>query len=405
MPKKVATPSSQVGPSPEKRAGGRATAAVSERTRLIIWTRSGGRCQYRGCNAELLGDIISGTKNLNRAYIAHIVAAAPDGPRGDPVRSHKLADDVGNLMLLCDGHHRLIDREKAKEHPEDALLEMKREHELRVGNLLSVNPFQVSHALRYAARIGAQESPVAVDTILREMIPEVYPAGWRTIDIELIGSQLDDRQPEFWAVQRDNLRRSFKDQVDGRIERQDIKHMSVFALAPIPLLVELGRLLGDKIPVAIRQLHRVPKTWRWQNDRPPIRFRTAVPPPASAGSRRVALKLSISATVTDERIHAVLGKDVPICAIEAEDPHNDIMRSARDLAEFGNLVHRTLDAIKSAYGTGTDLHVFPAIPASSAVELGRRWMPKADLPLTLWDQNAAAGGFIRTIDIRSDGGN
>jgi protoporphyrinogen oxidase len=30
-------------------------------------------------------------------------------------------------------------------------------------------------------------------------------------------------------------------------------------------------------------------------------------------------------------------------------------------------------------------------------------MPKADLPMTIWDQNTKVGGFIRTIDIRSDG--
>lgn len=400
MQKKASTPASQAGPSPTKKGSGRAAASASERSRLVLWTRSGGRCQYRGCNAELLGDIVSGTRALNRAYIAHIVAAAPHGPRGDPVRSPLLADDVANLMLLCDAHHRLIDRDKVNEHPECFLLEMKREHESRVANVLAVNPVQASHALRYAARIGALESPVAVETVFREMLPDVHPAGWRTIDIELVGSHLTDDRSEYWSLQRDNLRQSFKDQVSGRIERQDIRHLSVFALAPIPLLIELGRLLGDKVPVSIRQLHRNPKSWRWQEDRAPIRFRTTAP--GQSSDRVVALKLSISATIIDERIRAVLGQEVPIWSVEANDPHNDIMRSLRDLAEFGNLIHRTLDAIKSAHGEDAELHVFPAIPVSAAVELGRRWMPKADLPMTIWDQNTTAGGFMRTIDIRSD---
>jgi hypothetical protein len=307
-------------------------------------------------------------------------------------------------MLLCDTHHRLIDRDKATEHSEQMLIDMKHDHEKRVANALSVNPIQTSHALRYAARIGSLESPVSQEIIFRDMLPEVRPANWRSIDIELVGSQLTDDKPEYWNVQLDNLRRSMKDQIGGRIERQDIKHLSVFALAPIPLLIELGRLLGDKVPVAIRQLHRNPKGWRWQNDRPPIVFRTSRPKLQQATDKVVALNLSLSATIDNARIAAVLGEGAPIWTIEAESPHNDIMRSPRDLAEFGDLAHRTFNAIKAKNGEATEVHVFPAVPASAAVEFGRRWMPKADLPMVLWDQNASAGGFIRTIEIRSDGG-
>ena len=52
---------------------------------------------------------ISGNLSRNNAYVAHIIAAAPGGERGDPELSYKLSDDTENLMLLCDGHHREID--------------------------------------------------------------------------------------------------------------------------------------------------------------------------------------------------------------------------------------------------------------------------------------------------------
>jgi hypothetical protein len=277
---------------------------------------------------------------------------------------------------------------------------MKREHEARVANVLGVNPVQASHVLRFAARIGEHESPVAEAMVFRDMLPDLHPAGWRTLDIEIVGSELTDDKPEYWTFQRDNLRRAFDKHVRGRIERQDIQHLSVFALAPMPLLVELGRLLGDKVPVAIRQLHRNPKTWRWQNDKAPITFRTVEP---TAQDGPIVLKLSVSATIADDRIRAVLG-NTSIWSIEADGPHNDILRSPSDLDAFGELTHRMLDRIKAVHGEHAEIHVFPAIPVSAAVELGRRWMPKADLPLVIWDQNRAAGGFIRTLDIRSGEG-
>jgi len=36
---------------------------------------------------------------------------------------------------------------------------------------------------------------------------------------------------------------------------------------------------------------------------------------------------------------------------------------------------------------------------STAVEVGRIWMPKADLPLVIYDQNRALGGLAKTFEI------
>ena len=81
----------------------------------LLWAISGGRCEYEGCNTPLYMDILT-KKKYNKAYIAHIVADSLDGPRGDPERSEKLANEISNLMLLCDPHHTLIDKDVAN-HP------------------------------------------------------------------------------------------------------------------------------------------------------------------------------------------------------------------------------------------------------------------------------------------------
>ncbi|MGO7632002.1 HNH endonuclease, partial [Rhizobium ruizarguesonis] len=38
-------------------------------------------------------------------------------------------------------------------------------------------------------------------------------------------------------------------------------------------------------------------------------------------------------------------------------------------------------------------------PVSAAVELGRVWMPKAHLPMRIYDHNRAFGGSRPTLDI------
>ena len=70
---------------------------------------------------------------MNKAYIAHIVADQPGGPRGDEIRSPKLAKDIRNLMVLCDECHRTIDNlENLETYTEALLLEMKSDHENRI---------------------------------------------------------------------------------------------------------------------------------------------------------------------------------------------------------------------------------------------------------------------------------
>jgi len=58
-----------------------------------------------------------------------------------------------------------------------------------------------------------------------------------------------------------------------------------------------------------------------------------------------------------------------------------------------------MDNIKALHGQSTTIHIFPAMPAALAVEFGRVRMPKADLPLLIYDENRGAGGFQPALTI------
>ena len=373
-----------------KTGKGRTGVRVSEKNRLTLWTRSAGRCQYEGCNEPLLGDIVSGREKLNKAYIAHIVAAAADGPRGDPERSPLLANSVDNLMLLCDPHHRLIDREDVPGHPESRLLAMKQAHEERIAIVTAIAADRGTHILHYAARIGEHDCLVSSAMSRDAVLPGRYPLQ-APISLEVIGSDYRDSEPQYWALQIDNLRRQFALKVGERLRSGEMRHVSVFAIGPQPLLVELGQLLGDIAHVDVRQISREPRGWAWREGRPEISFRSR----RAGGGRaaQVALNLGVSAHIADERITAVLGADCPVWAIEATQPGNDILASPACLARFRTLLRETFAAIRDVYGSETEIHLFPALPVAMAVDVGRVWMPKADLPLVIHDEHRELGGF------------
>lgn len=375
-----------------------AKTRIPQKVQSALWARAGGRCQYRGCNRSLVGDLEAGREDGTFGFIAHIVADAPDGPRGCSIRSPLLAKSLENLMLMCGKHHKEIDVDGPEDHPEALLLEMKREHELRIELVTGVDQDRASHVVRFGARIGQHEALVSTRDLFLAMLPHNHPAGGRTIDLDIVGCAYRDDEADYYRYQRDNLRRQYEAQVRGRIERQEIRHVSVFALAPQPLLIELGRLIGDILPARVMQRHREPATWAWQEDAPPLVFQVGEGDGSRAGP--IALKIGLSATLTDEPVTQVLGSDAVIWSITAPEPHNDILRNATDQARFRSTVRRLLDRIKAVHGDGREIHLFPAMPASLAVELGRVWMPKADLPLVLYDRQGSR--FIPTFTLGQD---
>lgn len=373
-----------------------AKSKAPQKIQSALWARAAGRCEYRGCNEDLIGDLISGNEDALFGFIAHIVADSENGPRGNPVRSPKLAKSLGNLMLLCAKHHKLIDVDDEASHPEAVLLEMKDQHEARVSTNAGINEDRASHVIRFGATIGNLETLVSTRAIFSAMPPDRHPASSQTIDLEMINLRVRDDEPEYWKIQRRNLCQLFNEKVGGRIERQEIRHLSVFALAPQPLLIELGRLLNDIVPTQVHQLHREPATWGWQRDRPVLDYLVKRPRSSAVGA--IALKLAVSATVSDDRIERVLGTDAAIWSVEIANPGNDVVRQPDDLVAFRKTLRALYNEIKARHGEGKTINVFPVLPASLAVEVGRVWMPKADLELCIYDLKRDEG-FVPTLTI------
>lgn len=111
---------------------------ISDWVKFCLWGKAAGRCQYDGCNHPLFRDDVTQAA-FNSAYIAHIVADKPEGPRGHPTLSEALKSDLNNLMLLCDVHHRLVDKVDVAGHPVEKLQGMKRKHEERMELLASIS--------------------------------------------------------------------------------------------------------------------------------------------------------------------------------------------------------------------------------------------------------------------------
>jgi hypothetical protein len=283
-------------------------------------------------------------------------------------------------------------------HTVARLQAMKQQHEERIELLTAIGADRHSHVLLYGAKIGEHASHLSLKKAAAAMIPDHYPAEHRAFEIGLGRSEVSDAEASYWPAESVQLRRQFASLVRPRLAANEVAHLSIFALAPIPLLIELGRLLSDIPATDVFQLHREPADWKWKHD--PVAFKYNVLAPIGVPRKTVALVLALSANVVPSRVEAVLGDDVDIWIVTHDTPGNDYLQSAVQLREFRRTLRDVFDSIKAAHGEDANLHLFPAVPVSAAVEVGRVWMPKADLPFCVYDQNCSTGGFTRTLEIR-----
>jgi hypothetical protein len=279
---------------------------------------------------------------------------------------------------------------------------MKAEHERRIELVTAIAPGMTSHVLLYDSNVGVHSSPLRFADAALALFPDRYPAEDRAINLGTVDGALRDTSDAFWTVEAANLRTKFDQRVRERLARGDILHASVFAIAPQPLLILLGTMLIDISQAQVFQRHREPEqSWKWPEPATTPKFKVIEPDPERGGPP--ALVLSLSATITTDRITGVLGEDAAIWTVTIPEPNNDFTKSREQLSEFRTLARKLLDRIKARHGQTTPIHIFPAASVSVAVELGRIRMPKADTPWRIYDQINARGGFVHALDI--PGGN
>ncbi|HUF61199.1 MAG TPA: HNH endonuclease signature motif containing protein [Verrucomicrobiales bacterium] len=108
--------------------------AITDRTRKVLWGRSGNRCAI--CKKEL---VVDSTPHDDESVVGdecHIISSRPEGPRYDPTYPAEHLDAYQNLILLCRIHHKQVDDQTAT-FSAAILRQMKSNHEVWVSERLA----------------------------------------------------------------------------------------------------------------------------------------------------------------------------------------------------------------------------------------------------------------------------
>jgi len=375
------------------------TRYIKKEVERELWARAAGRCQFNGCNRILYKSPVT-QERVNISEKAHIYSFSEDGPRGwGPFKKNPQSlNDVGNLMLMCHDCHKTIDQNKDGSKYSGSLLQQwKKEHERRVETVTGIAANRKSHVVFYSGNIGEQRSPLQQEDAMEAMFPERYPVSENYVCLSMSCSH-EDKTAAFWESESAHLNRVFDQKVLPLIESDQTKHFSLFSLAPIPLLIQLGALFTDKISVDTYQPIREPKGWHWQEF--PEGFEFIVKKPEKVDGAPV-LAISLSDIINHERISTVMGEQVSVWELTVPEEHigNDNIRSSAQLPMMRSVIRKLMVLIKDVHGSTTPLSIFPAMAVSCSIEMGRARMPKADMPWIIYDQNNKKKEFIKTIPI------
>ena len=375
------------------------TRHIKKEVERELWGRAAGRCQFNGCNRLIYKSPVT-QERVNISEKAHIYSFSEEGPRGwGPFKKNQQRlNDLENLMLICHDCHKVIDQDNdGLKYSASLLQQWKKEHEQRIVSVTGIVANRKSHVVFYGSNISEQKSPLQQEDAMEAIFPDRYPVSENAICLSMSCSH-EDKSPAFWTSESAHLQRVFNQKILPLIESDQTKHFSLFSLASIPLLVQLGALFTDKISVDTYQPIREPKGWQWQSF--PDGFEFVINKPKELRGDP-ALVISISDIINHDRIKKVLGDTVSIWELTVPKEHigNDNIRSKAQLSMLRTIIRKLMIQIKEAHGATAPLSVFPAMAVSCSFEMGRVRMPKADMHWVIYDQNNKERKFIKAITI------
>lgn len=374
------------------RGAGRGKAA-SERTAHRVWTDAGGRCMFRGC-AKDLTSIPFHTAAARVGYLAHIVASNPSGPRGCRDRSHQLADDPENIMLMCDEHHRLIDVFARDKHDEAMLREMRTEHASLVKRNLDALQYKRCTAIAVLGNVAQVPTHFSEGEYVEALLAVKRSMAPGVVEFVRRKAHRDDRtEPDFWV----NYLREHEGAIRVMVEQFkhdkpfDTDEVGVFALHHVSTLVLAGRITGEAMTIHLFHRDRHRATWAWDSAREPRPrgfFRSTNPP--EPGRDEVLISLELTSAIDQNAIPPNIRERIdagtlPWIRISAGQPSSECIGHPDDVTQFAAVARPVIAHVQDGMRV-KKVHLMCVAPPTALFKFGQMMQAGHHPPYVVYDR-------------------
>lgn len=374
---------------------------IKDSVRNALWARTAGRCTI--CNRRLLGDHRTYLHSVLLAELAHNIGAI-DGDGSPRNMDNDGVDDTEaeeNLLLLCHDCHKIIDDPSHIDFfPPEKLRQVKESFERRIemvtenGGLTRTAALRVGCLIRgslaMASRREVAETLLAVNYL---GLVETQRSGDFTCRIS--GSA---GGRGFWDAAQQSIDDDMT-QVRQAIDSGDVEHISVFAIAPVPLLVYLGWHLGDKTPTRLFQKHRDQFVgWSWSDQGDPVEFEVT----SSDGDASVEDVVLVCA-LTSEVNRVAFPDALDGCPVIEVRPVGTSSRATllaqeQSLLTFGESWRVALATAEAQFPNAKRWHLVASAPVTASIEAGRALVRGIHPSVTVYERTVQTYEAVLVIN-------
>jgi hypothetical protein len=273
------------------------------------------------------------------------------------------------------------------------LRDLKRRHEDRMRYMTGLGEDAETVVLRIVGTVRGAAVELSSETVRQAVRAQQryprYELGVRSdsdIELDLRGVPAEG-EPLYWDTVEAKIGEVIGTQLAAGVERGRVRHLSVFGIARIAVLVMVGHALDDKIPTNLYQLTRDDLGWTWAEGEQPIAFETALIA-GETSSENVTLLCSVSGSVSVGDLEPAIVDHAAVYEIRPvnETPRPDLLRVRESLAAFSAIYRAFLAQLERDHPNTTNIDLVPAVPITAAIELGRRRMRDVHPRLRVWER-------------------
>ena len=371
---------------------------ISTATQNQVLLDSHGRCMFEGCAADLTEDPVTRVRG-NFGTLAHNVAASEGGTRGVLYLSHGLANEPSNILLLCETHHRLIDKVAKADYPAGTLSTMRRRFCEDAAALLDILALAPTPA--YCVAWSVHRQRIALPSS-QQIARALKPIGAR-LDGQL--RLVNDNEASLRLLEGEALWDTIGvvvEQTAADILLQahgDGYRAALFAMGLMPALIALGAKLGNKCEIIPMLRYRESGLWYWPVKEPRGEFYTTEGLTRLSDSEGdICLLLGLTAVPEVMRLTAQsLGMSIVSVVAHSEYLGNGALGHPEDGASFRQQMQELLHRFRDLHGV-ENVHVLPCVSNAASVFFGQAF-DSYHPDLVIYDFTSDESGMVPRLRI------
>ena len=340
-------------------------------TKENVYYLAHGRCMFTGCGKHLMVDEISGVVG-NYGYLGHNIGSSQNGARGDYLLSGELSNDPENVLLLCDKHHRLVDKIAKSDYDASRLREMRERHILEAERLLDYLAYTEASCYYFGLKIGGYSCAKPSHKEIAESLSECELKKNSVLEVMSDNETFsDDKSTVYWSA--------FASQIDNycskiiRNAHDDNSNSVLFAFAPMPALIAIGAKIGNKVKLISVPRLRNPDQWCWPREKSNEDFVSIENCESLENCEDVYLSVELTAKIDNDTTigySKTAGVNPEnIVKIIASTPSNAVITRHEDGIKLMSLINGLLHSLVRK-GVKR-VHLLPCAPNSACVYLGQ----------------------------------